>query len=84
MPLGSAQTGAAPSATLPSLRRSRARPEPEHRRGPTPARGPEPSGRGKPIARVRSGCASARGGERDGVMTLWPPARLRAVAYFPR
>ena len=50
MPLGSAQTGTAPSATLPSLRRSRARPEPERRWGSTPARGPEPSGRGKPIA----------------------------------
>ena len=29
MPLGGAQTGAGPSATLPSLSRSRARPEPE-------------------------------------------------------
>ena len=66
MPLGGAQTGAAPSATLPSLSRSRARPEPERRRGQTTARGPEPSGRGKPIARVWCGDSSARGGERDG------------------
>lgn len=66
MPLGGAQTGAEPSATLPSLSRSRARPEPERRRGQTTARGPEPSGRGKPIARVWCGDSSARGGERDG------------------
>jgi len=66
MPLGGAQTGAEPSATLPSWRRSRARPEPERRRGQTTARGPEPSGRGKPSARVWCGYSSARGGERDG------------------
>jgi hypothetical protein len=64
MPVGGAQTGVEPSATLPSLRRSRARPEPERRRGQTTARGPEPSGRGKPSARVWCGYASARGDAR--------------------
>ena len=67
MPLGGAQTGAAASATLPSLKRSRALPEPERRRGQTPARGPEPSGRGKPSARGWCGYSSARGGPHAGV-----------------
>jgi hypothetical protein len=66
MPLGGAQTGAEPSATLPSLRRSRARPKPERRRGQTTAR------------EVQCGAVGPREADREGLARLRLRSRRRA------
>jgi hypothetical protein len=63
MPLGGAQTGADPSATpaLVEKKPGAARARTQAGADDGERSGAEPSGRGKPIARVWRGYASARG-----------------------
>ena len=66
MPLGGTQKGGEPARPLPSLRRQAGRDQSQNGGGgQRTARGPEPSGRGDPIARVGGDYSFARGGERD-------------------